>query len=48
MICLRPEDYANPIEPSSIGAARIAHAIVECVNGPAAGRGAWLIGGAPQ
>jgi hypothetical protein len=53
LVCARPEDYANPIEPSSIGAApssigaaRIAHAIVECVNGPLEGHGARLIGGA--
>ena len=28
-ICNRPEDYANPIEPSSIGGDKIARAIVE-------------------
>jgi hypothetical protein len=27
-VCDRPEDYANPIEPSSIGGEKIAHAIV--------------------
>lgn len=32
-ICYRPEDYANPIEPSSIGGAKIADAIVDAVNG---------------
>lgn len=48
LVCARPEDYANPIEPSSIGAARIAHAIMECVGGPQEGRGARLIGGPAQ
>jgi lysophospholipase L1-like esterase len=36
-ICARPEDYANPIEPSSIGGAKIADAIIDVVNGQAAG-----------
>jgi hypothetical protein len=31
-ICSRPEDYANPIEPSSIGGAKIADAIVDAVS----------------
>jgi lysophospholipase L1-like esterase len=44
-VCARPEDYANPIEPSSIGAARIARAIVAVVSGSAEGRGALLFGG---
>ena len=30
-VCDRPEDYANPIEPSSIGGAKIARAIVRMV-----------------
>jgi hypothetical protein len=30
-ICARPEDYANPIEPSSIGGEKIARAIVDLV-----------------
>jgi hypothetical protein len=45
-VCTRPEDYANPIEPSSIGAAKIARAIAAVVRGPVEGKGAVLIGGA--
>lgn len=45
LVCSRPEDYANPIEPSSIGAARIARAITAAVTGPGEGKGAFLIGG---
>ncbi len=33
LICDSPEDYANPIEPSSRGGARIADVIVEVVTG---------------
>lgn len=46
-ICSRPEDYANPIEPSSIGGEKIARAIVGVTGGaahsPRAARivGAW-------
>jgi hypothetical protein len=43
-VCVRPEDYANPIEPSSVGAAKIARAIALAVSEPAAGRGALLLG----
>ena len=32
-ICSRAEDYANPIEPSSIGGEKIARAIVALVTG---------------
>jgi hypothetical protein len=32
LICNEPQDYANPIEPSSIGGAKIATAIVRAVN----------------
>jgi hypothetical protein len=32
-VCDRPEDYANPIEPSSIGGAKIAKAIARVVTG---------------
>jgi lysophospholipase L1-like esterase len=32
LICREPEDYANPIEPSSIGGAKIASAIVHAVT----------------
>jgi hypothetical protein len=31
-VCSRPEDYANPIEPSSVGGEKIAHAIVRLVT----------------
>lgn len=44
-ICTGPEDYANPIEPSSIGAAKIARAISAAVAGHGEGKGALLIGG---
>jgi lysophospholipase L1-like esterase len=37
-ICTRPEDYANEIEPSSIGGAKIAEAIIDAVNGQAGNR----------
>jgi hypothetical protein len=32
-VCARPEDYANPIEPSSIGGEKIARAIVGVMTG---------------
>jgi hypothetical protein len=32
-VCVDPEDYANPIEPSSVGGAKIARAIVGLVTG---------------
>jgi hypothetical protein len=31
-VCSSPADYANPIEPSSIGGAKIARAIVNLVS----------------
>lgn len=31
-LCTRPEDYANPIEPSSIGGEKIARAIARVVT----------------
>ena len=34
LVCASPEDYANPIEPSSIGGAKIARAIVRAVTTP--------------
>jgi hypothetical protein len=44
-ICTRPEDYANQIEPSSIGGDKIASRIVRAVTEPAAKRrGACVIG----
>ena len=33
-VCSSPEDYANPIEPSSIGGAKIAEAIIRAVTAP--------------
>jgi hypothetical protein len=33
LICSSPHDYANPIEPSSIGGAKIARSIVNLVTG---------------
>ena len=35
-VCDQPQDYANPIEPSSIGGAKIARAIARVVMGAAA------------
>jgi hypothetical protein len=35
LVCSLPEDYANPIEPSSIGGAKIAGTIVGLVTGAA-------------
>ena len=35
-VCDSPQDYANPIEPSSIGGAKIARAIAGVVTGAAA------------
>jgi hypothetical protein len=34
LVCSEPEDYANPIEPSSRGGAKIARAIVQAVAAP--------------
>ena len=34
-VCDLPQDYANPIEPSSVGGAKIARAIVGVVTGAA-------------
>jgi hypothetical protein len=44
-VCAKPEDYANPIEPSSVGAAKIARAITAVVTGSIEGKGAFLVGG---
>jgi len=41
-VCDSPQDYANPIEPSAIGGAKIARAIAGVVSGQA--RGARLFG----
>lgn len=43
LICARPEDYANQIEPSSAGAAKIARAIV-AVTGSDGAAGAFVYG----
>lgn len=45
LVCSRPQDYANRIEPSSIGAEKIARAIAAAVTGPVAGQGAMVLGG---
>ena len=43
-ICNSPEDYANPIEPSVTGGAKIAQAIAQAVTEPAhAARGANVV-----
>jgi hypothetical protein len=31
-VCSEPTDYANPIEPSSLGGAKIARAIVRALS----------------
>jgi hypothetical protein len=33
-VCAKPEDYANPIEPSSVGGEKIARAMAGLVTGP--------------
>ena len=44
-VCVSSEDYANPIEPSSRGGAKIAAAIVRAVTGPVVSvRGAQVLG----
>lgn len=44
-VCTTSEDYANPIEPSSSGGAKIAAAIVRAVTEPADSvRGALVVG----
>lgn len=42
LVCARPEDYANPIEPSSTGAARIARAILATMDPRATENGATI------
>ena len=37
LVCSSPDDYANPIEPSSIGGAKIAKTIVNVVNDSGSG-----------
>lgn len=41
-ICNEPEDYANPIEPSSTGGAKIARAIAYAATSPTLVRGAHV------
>lgn len=44
-VCNKPEDFANPIEPSSVGGDKIAKAIVQAVTEPVgARRGARILG----
>lgn len=43
-VCNAPDDYANPIEPSSVGGTKIAEAIVRAVTeAPHTGRGAQVV-----
>jgi GDSL-like Lipase/Acylhydrolase family len=44
LVCCEPADYANPIEPSSRGGARIARVIMEAVRGSAAEKASVLAG----
>lgn len=46
LVCARSEDYANPIEPSTIGAAKIAQAIAGVVTRAGQGQGACVVGAA--
>lgn len=43
-VCAQPEDFANPIEPSSTGAAKIARAITAVVTGSPGAGGAFILG----
>jgi len=46
LLCNSAEDYANPIEPSAIGGAKIAQAIVRAVTEPPLEiRGAYVVAG---
>jgi hypothetical protein len=42
LICATPADYANPIEPSAVGGARIAQAVLRSVATPR-DEGAWIL-----
>lgn len=42
-VCCHAEDYANPIEPSSIGGAKIARAIAGLVSGSTGGRSSRIL-----
>lgn len=43
LVCSRPEDYANPIEPSSVGGAKIARAILATMDTGASGNGSAIV-----
>jgi hypothetical protein len=43
-ICTRPEDYANPIEPSGQGGRKIAHAIARAVGAIEGGAASRIFG----
>jgi hypothetical protein len=44
LVCVAPADYPNPIEPSSVGGAKIARAIVNWVSaGHTQNAGAFII-----
>lgn len=45
LVCSQTQDYANRIEPSGIGAQKIARALAMAVTGPAEEKGAILLGG---
>jgi len=47
LICSEPGDYANPIEPSEQGGAKIAAAIAELAAGAAAGRSVVIAAARP-
>jgi lysophospholipase L1-like esterase len=44
LVCSEPEDYANPIEPSSRGGSRIARVIIEALRGTAGEKASVLAG----
>lgn len=45
LVCSQPQDYANRIEPSGIGAQKITRALAMAVSGSSEGKGAILLGG---
>jgi hypothetical protein len=48
LICSEPADYANPIEPSSTGGAKIAHAIAQAVGAVHPAGGASIVHHVPD
>jgi hypothetical protein len=44
-VCASPEDYANQIEPSSVGGGKIAQVIVGLVSGTGIASGTRIIAG---